>query len=80
MSSKMNILRYLTKTNSEGKQNQLTTAQARAMFKIQNVSARIYDLRSEGFRIYTNNRRLKDGRRVKAYRLADAQSVSKMFA
>ncbi len=80
MSSKMNILRYLSKTNNDGKQNELTTRQARAMFKVQHVAARIYDLRSEGFRIYTNNRRLKDGRRVKAYRLADAQSVSKMFA
>ena len=59
MSSKLNILRYLTKTNASGKQNELTTAQARAMFKVQHVAARIYDLRSEGFRIYTNNRRLK---------------------
>ena len=80
MSSKMSILRFLTKTSNTGKQNTLTVSQARAMFKVKNIAARIYDLRQEGFRIYTNNRKLHDGRKVKAYRLADAQSVSKIFA
>lgn len=79
MSAKLSILRYLTKLNQKGKQNTLTTAQGRTMFKVQNISARIFDLRNEGYRIYTNIRKLSDGRVVKAYRLADAESVSKMF-
>jgi hypothetical protein len=79
MNAKMSILRYLTKTNADGKQNTMTTAHARTMFKVKNIAARIYDLRKEGFRIYTNNRKLKDGRIVKAYRLADAKNVSQLF-
>lgn len=81
MNSKMNMLRFLTKVNpATGKQNTMTTAQARSMFKIKNVAARIYDLRQDGFRIYTNNRKLKDGRVVKAYRLHNAESISHLFA
>lgn len=80
MNAKMNILRYLTKTDARtGKQNTLTTAQARSMFKVDNIAARIYDLRQDGFRIYTNNRKLKDGRMVKAYRLHGAEEVSQLF-
>ena len=80
MNAKINILRYLTKPDARtGKQNTLTTAQARSMFKVDNIAARIYDLRQDGFRIYTNNRKLKDGRMVKAYRLHGAEEVSQLF-
>lgn len=76
MNAKMKILRFLTKKNSAtGKQNTLTTAHARTMFKVKNIAARIYDLRKEGFRIYTNTRKLSDGREVCAYRLAGADDV-----
>ena len=49
--------------------NTLTVAQARARFGIQNVTARINELREEGFAIYTNTKTLSDGRKIKFYRL-----------
>lgn len=81
MNTKMSILRYLTKTNADGKQNTLTKAQARTMFKAKNIAARIYDLRKDGFVISTIDRQMSDGRTVKAYRLEDkSENVSKLFA
>lgn len=58
MSVKQKLLTFLTKT--EGR-NTFSVAQARAMFGIQNVSARILELRNEGFPIYTNVRERSDG-------------------
>ena len=66
ISAKQKILNYLSK--SEG-YNTLTTAQARARFGIQNVSARIDELRQEGHCIYTNTVKRSDGTKVKAYRI-----------
>ena len=47
----------------------LTAAQARFQYGIKNVGARIHELRSDGHAIYTNQRTLKDGRKVAEYRL-----------
>ena len=66
ISAKQKILNYLSK--AEG-YNTLTVAQARAKFGIQNVSARIDELRQEGHCIYTNTVHRKDGTKVKVYRL-----------
>jgi len=66
LSAKQKILNYLSK--SEG-YNTLTTAQARARFGIQNVAARIDELRQEGNVIYTNTVSRGDGSKVKAYRI-----------
>jgi hypothetical protein len=66
LSAKQKILNFLSK--SEG-YNTLTTAQARARFGIQNVSARIDELRQEGYCIYTNTVRRGDGTKVHAYRM-----------
>jgi len=66
LSAKQKILNYLSK--SEG-YNTLTTAQARARFGIQNVAARIDELRQEGHVIYTNTVARGDGSKVKAYRI-----------
>ena len=66
LSAKQKILNYLSK--KEG-YNTLTTAQARARFGIQNVSARIDELRQEGHVIYTNTVTRGDGTKVKAYRM-----------
>ncbi len=66
LSAKQKILNYLTK--SEG-YNTLTVAQARARFGIQNVSARIDELRQEGHVIYTNTKTRGDGSKVSSYRL-----------
>jgi predicted transcriptional regulator len=66
LSAKQKIVNYLSK--QEG-YNTLTTAQARARFGIQNVSARIDELRQEGHCIYTNTVKRGDGSKVKAYRM-----------
>lgn len=66
ISAKEKILNYLSK--SEG-YNTLSTAQARARFGIQNVSARIDELRQEGHCIYTNTKTRSDGSKVSVYRL-----------
>lgn len=66
LSAKQKIVNYLSK--QEG-YNTLTTAQARARFGIQNVSARIDELRQEGHCIYTNTVSRGDGTKVKAYRM-----------
>ena len=65
-SAKQRILSYLSK--KEG-YNTLSVAQARARFGIQNVSARIDELRQEGHCIYTNTKRRADGSKVNVYRL-----------
>jgi hypothetical protein len=49
--------------------NTLTVAQAQARFGIVNVSARINELRQDGFSIYTNTKTLEDGRKISFYRL-----------
>jgi hypothetical protein len=49
--------------------NTITVAQARARYGIENVSARINELRRDGFSIYTNTKKLADGRKIKFYRL-----------
>lgn len=66
LTAKQKILAYLSKTNGY---NTLTTAQARARFGIQNVSARIDELRQDGHVIYTNTKTRGDGSKVASYRL-----------
>jgi predicted transcriptional regulator len=66
LSAKQKILNYLSKT---GGYNTLTVAQAQARFGIQNVSARIDELRQEGNVIYTNMKTRGDGSKVASYRL-----------
>lgn len=58
------ILRYL----KDG--NELTEAQARRKFGIKNVSARISDIRYDlGYAVYNNERRGRNGRTYRSYRL-----------
>lgn len=66
MVAKEKLLKYLSKTDGY---NTFTVSQARSMFKISNVSARIDELRKEGHMIYTNEKVLDDGRKVKFYKL-----------
>jgi predicted transcriptional regulator len=66
LSAKEKILNYLSKTEGY---NTLSTAQARARFGIQNVSARIDELRQEGHVIYTNTKSRGDGSKVSVYRM-----------
>ncbi len=66
LSAKQKILNFLSKTEGY---NTLSAAQARARFGIQNVSARIDELRQEGNVIYTNTRTRGDGTKVSVYRM-----------
>jgi len=66
LSAKQRLIYFLSK--KEG-YNTLSTAQARARFGIQNVSARIDELRQEGHVIYTNTKTRADGSKVAVYRL-----------
>ena len=66
LSAKTRILNFLSK--SEG-YNTLSVAQARARFGIQNVAARIDELRQEGNVIYTNTKTRGDGSKVAVYRM-----------
>ena len=66
LTAKEKILKALQKEHG---QNTFTVAQARSRFGIQNVSARIEELRKEGHCIYTNTKTLEDGRKISYYRL-----------
>ena len=66
LSAKQKILNYLSKKDGY---NTLTVAQAQSRFGIQNVSARIDELRQEGNVIYTNTKTRGDGSKVASYRL-----------
>jgi len=65
LSAKEKIAKYLATNETRG----LTVSQARARFGIQNVSARIEELRKEGHVIYTNTKTRGDGSKVASYRL-----------
>jgi len=58
LSAKQRLINFLSKKDGY---NTLSTAQARARFGIQNVSARIDELRQEGHVIYTNTKTRADG-------------------
>ena len=66
LSAKQRILNFLSKKQGY---NTLSVAQARARFGVQNVSARIEELRQEGHCIYTNTKRRADGSKVQVYRV-----------
>jgi len=65
-SVKQKMLNFLSK---ESGYNTFTTAQARAYWGIDNVAARVNELREEGHAIYTNHKTLTDGRKITFYRL-----------
>ena len=66
LSAKQKMLNTLTKTEGY---NTFTTEQARRRFGIQNVAARIEELRKEGHCIYTNYRYNTEGVKVASYRM-----------
>ena len=49
--------------------NTFTIAQARSRFGIQNVTARVSDLRKEGYNIKSVAKTLSDGRKATVYQL-----------
>lgn len=74
MSAKSQILRYLSTGRT------LSTEEARNRFFIENVSARIFELREEGYPIYTNVRNDWCGDRVFVYRLGTPSRSMKAAA
>ena len=66
LSAKEKMLSVLKKQDGY---NTFTTKQAQRRFGITNVSARIDELRQEGHVIYTNSRKLEDGRKITYYRM-----------
>lgn len=62
----------------------LTVSEARAKYGISRLSARIHELREEGFPIYTNKVRVKGGvnrgRVVTAYRLHVKATPKQLFS
>ena len=66
LSAKEKMLATLKKQDGY---NTFTTKQAQKRFGVTNVSARIEELRKEGHCIYTNTRKLEDGRKISFYRL-----------
>jgi hypothetical protein len=66
LSVKERLLAFLSKTSGY---NTFSVAQAQARFGIQNVTARIAELRQDGHAIYTNTKRRSDGSKVSVYRL-----------
>jgi len=63
LSAKERILNALKKGNN------FTTNQARRIFGIENVAARIDELRKEGHCIYTNTKTTNAGHQIYVYRL-----------
>ena len=66
LSAKERMLAALQKTEGY---NTFTVAQAQRRFGVQNVTARIEELRKEGHCIYTNTKTTSDGSKVSVYRL-----------
>lgn len=66
LNAKQRLLNFLSKKDGY---NTFSVAQARARFGIKNVAARIAELRSEGYAIYTNMKSRNDGTKVSVYRL-----------
>lgn len=63
MSARMSFLSYLSRGE------QVTTKQARTMFKVSNIADLVYRLRNEGFPVYTNRVTTSRGEETFAYRL-----------
>ena len=66
VSAKQKMVNYLSKKTGY---NTFSVAQGRKLFGVQNVTARIDELRQEGHCIYTNTVQRSNGTKVKVYRL-----------
>lgn len=66
MNVKQRMIKFLSKTKGR---NTFSVKQARHMWQIENVAARIHELRKDGYPIYTNVRKRGDGTTVFVYRL-----------
>lgn len=60
--------------------NTFTVKQARRRFGVSNVSARINDLRKEGYSITTNTKTLRNGRKISYYSFGGRTKTNQSFA
>lgn len=77
MNVKQKMIDYLSKTSGR---NTFSIRQAQLMWRISNVSARIHELRQDGYPIYTNVRKRADGSAVFVYRLGTPSKSMKKSA
>jgi hypothetical protein len=66
LTTKQKMLNYLNKTEGY---NTFSVAKGRQLFGVQNIAARIEELRKEGHVIYTNLKTRNDGKKVSVYRM-----------
>lgn len=66
LSAKQRMINALTQSTGH---NTFSVAQGRTRFGVKNVTARIAELRQEGYPIYTNTRTRGNGSKVSVYRL-----------
>lgn len=64
LTTKEKMLKFLSKNS---KNNTFTTAQARSMFGVTNIAARIHELREQGHKISTAQKTLRNGRKITYY-------------
>ena len=74
--TKDRMLDTLLGYSGEGVYDTFSVAQARRRFGVKNISARIAELRQEGWPIYTNIKSRGDGTKVAVYRLGTAKRKS----
>ena len=74
MNVKQKMLQALTKKTGY---NTFSVAQGRVRFGVKNIAARIAELRTEGYSIYTNIKSRKDGPKVAVYRLGTPSKAFK---
>ena len=55
--------------------NEVTTRQARTLFKVENVADLVYRARNEGISVYTNRVTNSRGQKVFAYRLGNPSTA-----
>ena len=74
MNVKQKMLQTLTKKTGY---NTFSVAQGRVRFGVKNIAARIAELRTEGYSIYTNIKSRKDGSKFAVYRLGTPSKTYK---
>lgn len=77
MSAKSRMLEVLT---SDAAYNTFSVAQGRRRFGVNNIAARIHELRQDGHPIYSNTRSRADGTKVVVYRYGTLTKAMKRSA
>lgn len=73
MNVKQRMLRFLCKNSGR---NTFSAAQARNMWRFENVHARIHELRNDGWPIHTTIKKRADGSPVAVYKLGQNHEIN----